>query len=85
MPKEDNVVDPGVDVQVISVPTGGPGGQISIPSPSQSGNGVVVMPLSQIGALPQSAQGPAVILITVGAKKDEKKDEKKSSSVFQRL
>lgn len=84
MPKEDNIVDPGVDVQVISVPAGGPGGQISIPPPSQAGNGVVVMPLPQVGAL-QPAQGPAVILITVGAKKEEKKDEKKSSSVFQRL
>lgn len=83
MPKEDNLVDPGVDVQVISVPAGVPGGQISIPSPSGAGNGVVVMPLPQVGAM-QGAQGPAVILITVGGKKEEK-SEKKSSSVFQRL
>lgn len=87
MPKDDKAVDPSVDVQVISVPAGGTGGQINIPAPAHSGNnGVVVMPLSQIAALPQqSPAAPAVILITVGAAKKEEKKEKKTSSVFQRL
>jgi hypothetical protein len=83
MPKEDKAVDTGVDVQIIS--GGGAGGSINIPAATQNSNGVVVMPIPQGGAFPQSAQsGPTVIVITVGKKEEEKK-KKKSSSVFQRL
>ena len=85
MSKESKAVDTGVDVQVMSYPAGG--APITVPSASQVGNGVVVMPLPQAPSLSplQAAPGaPTVIVITVGPKEKEKK-EKKSSSVFQRL
>lgn len=81
MPKDEKAVDTGVDVQIISGAAAG--GSVNIPTATQNGNGVVVLPLSQIGAMSQpSPSGPAVIVITVGKKDEEKK---KSSSVFQRL
>jgi hypothetical protein len=86
MSNKEKAVDPGVDVQIMTIPAGGIGSAINVPSTSQTGNGVVVMPLPQASQyMPQSQPAqPTVIVITVGAKEKDKK-EKKSSSVFQRL
>lgn len=86
MTKKENAVDPGVDVQIMTIPAGGTGSAINIPSASQTGNGVVVMPLPQAPQYmqPPASGAPTVIVITVGPKEKDK-EKKKSSSVFQRL
>jgi hypothetical protein len=95
MPKEDNDLIPGYDVQVIPVAAHGAPvpsqstGPVGVPTQAPGGNGYVLTsgtntPIIVVPQQPQQPAQPSLVVITLAPKKEEQK-EKKTSSVFQRL
>lgn len=90
MAKEENVGETVGGVRIIPVSANGANSQITIPTASQVGNGLAVIPLPGYGQYPgwpspPAAAAPSTILIVVEQKSDKDKPAKKKSSVFQRL
>ena len=79
MPNQDKTAGSGFNVEVIPVAASATNGQISIPSASQIGSGLAVIPLPQYAqGMPSTAPaGPSVILIAFGQGRSEEDDERR--------